>query len=278
MALSIRPNTGAGTGAFTAYDLEVCTVVLIHKVFEGRPIALVANRDELLDRPAAGPGAWAGSRIFAPRDLRAGGTWLGLNEDNVVVAITNRFGQRDDARRSRGELVASALRASSAREGARLMETVSARSYNGFHLLLADVNDAWLIYGDGESLVSRPLEPGAHVVTERSLGAGDPRREVFVRGELERMKVSTSAGLIESAAPALEDLLHLLSRHVDSEGRTLKSVEGVDPIASTCVHWPALNYGTRSSTAIELGSSIRVLHAEGPPCRTPYASLPVQFR
>jgi uncharacterized protein with NRDE domain len=53
------------------------------------PLLLAANRDEDPERPSAPPseiepGVWAG------RDLRSGGTWLGHNRHGLFVAVTNR--------------------------------------------------------------------------------------------------------------------------------------------------------------------------------------------
>ena len=65
----------------------------------------------------------AGGPILAPIDLRAGGTWLGLNADGVFAAVTNRRSVFVDSdRRSRGDLVLDALAGHSAREGARRIE------------------------------------------------------------------------------------------------------------------------------------------------------------
>ncbi|MBI4816539.1 MAG: NRDE family protein [Deltaproteobacteria bacterium] len=248
----------------------MCTVVLIHRVFRDRPLSLVANRDELLDRPAEAPSVSAGSalKVLAPRDLRAGGTWLGVNSASVVVAITNRFGLRDDRRASRGDLVRRALEKPAASEAVEELARVDARAFNGFHLLMADPSSAWLIVGDGERLEVSALAEGVHVVTERSLGAGDNRRELRVGAEL-RERVARGAGLEELLAP--------LARHIALDGTEVEATEQTDPVASTCVHWPLLSYGTRSSTGIELGARPRILHAEGAPCRTSYRALDAEL-
>src|SRR6266540_1445981 len=54
------------------------------------------NRDEFYARPAAPPRWWPpepqegkGAGFVAPVDLRAGGTWFGLAETGLFVAITN---------------------------------------------------------------------------------------------------------------------------------------------------------------------------------------------
>ena len=48
----------------------------------------------------------AGPRVLGGRDQLAGGTWLAVNDAGVVAGLTNRptKGQRDPAKRSRGEL------------------------------------------------------------------------------------------------------------------------------------------------------------------------------
>jgi hypothetical protein len=47
------------------------------------------------------------------------------------------------------------------------------------------------------------------------------------------------------------------------------------PVEGTCVHVPALGYGTRSSMVLVGG---QMLWAEGPPCVTPYVEVPLVFK
>jgi hypothetical protein len=59
-------------------------------------------------------------------------------------------------------------------------------------------------------------------------------------------------------------------RVLDALGDLCRGHEGDGgPLASACVH--AGGFGTRSSTLLRLGpTGPRLLHAEGPPCTTPY--------
>src|SRR5262249_10657645 len=91
-----------------------CTLIALHHCIDRAPLVIAANRDEFLDRPAEGPALReiAGGRIVAPRDVRAGGTWLGVNALGVFAALTNRrTSEPDPVRRSRGLLVLDALEA-----------------------------------------------------------------------------------------------------------------------------------------------------------------------
>src|SRR5262245_27376544 len=95
----------------------MCTLIAAFQQWPEIPLIVAANRDEALARPAVGPMLWDGLPHFvAPRDEKAGGSWLGLNEYGLFVGITNRAGAVPaPGERSRGLLVTAALREPSAR-------------------------------------------------------------------------------------------------------------------------------------------------------------------
>ncbi|MDP6943716.1 MAG: NRDE family protein, partial [Myxococcota bacterium] len=114
----------------------MCTVIIATRVWSELPLLVASNRDEALARPSLPPSRWRDGMV-APRDERAGGTWIGVSDVEVVAAVTNRFGPTaDPARRSRGELVPMALEAPSAEEAARRIARISPATYNPFHLLV----------------------------------------------------------------------------------------------------------------------------------------------
>ncbi len=181
-------------------------------------------------------------------------------QDGLFVGVTNRAGSpRDAALVSRGQLVVDALRLGSATKvHEALSTTLDARRYNPFHLLYADRDAAFVTWFDGNAVRQAELARGLTVVTERSLGGQDHGREERVRHQLEPL-------LARPAPPALEELAPTIGDHVDG-----------DPLASTCVHVPALGYGTRSSLLLEVSSETgrrRWLWANGPPCSTPYEEM-----
>ena len=93
----------------------MCTLALYFKVFPGYPLVVAANRDEHYDRPSAPPSiTGTDPTILAGTDLRAGGTWLGVNEYGLLVGILNRRQKPgsipQDNYRSRGLLCLELLR------------------------------------------------------------------------------------------------------------------------------------------------------------------------
>ncbi len=233
----------------------MCTLVLAAGIVPEHPLVVVANRDEQLDRASAPPSWWHG--FFAPKDLVAGGTWLGLNTHGLFVAITNRFlGPRDPTRTSRGKLVVDALGCRTAREVHERMQTIDPAEYNGFHLVYADGKDVLATTGDGSFLAQLTLGRGLTVVTERSFGAADayPR--------LRRINAAWQS----LAAPPFDPIrmTKLLTEH-----------DPDDLLGSTCIHVPHLDYGTRSAFVLALRADAEktAFWADGPPCTTPFSAL-----
>lgn len=72
---------------------------------------VAANRDEAYARPFSAPRRWvANTPFWAPRDEEEGGTWVGVNRDGLVAAITNRsLLPETRGRASRGLLVTGVL-------------------------------------------------------------------------------------------------------------------------------------------------------------------------
>ena len=75
-------------------------------------LILSANRDEFHQRPTLPLAAWTDEpNIIAGRDLKQGGTWLGINKQLRFAALTNvrALGASPEHPPSRGELVSSFL-------------------------------------------------------------------------------------------------------------------------------------------------------------------------
>jgi uncharacterized protein with NRDE domain len=234
----------------------MCTLIVLHRCVPGFPVVVAANRDEYLDRPAEPPRlrATPEGRIVAPRDLRAGGTWLGVSAAGLFVGITNRpIATPDPARRSRGHVVVDALGAQDAAEAARRAAALPHGAHNPFNLLVADRERAFTVVYDERPEV-RELAPGAHVI-----GNADPddRAVPKVARLLERAEAAAEQGG-EQVVPALAAICR---RH---EGATFGREDA-------CLHLGG--YGTRSSALLLLGArpgSERLWYADGPPCANRY--------
>lgn len=233
----------------------MCFVLLLHRVHPQYPILLAANREERRDRPSTPPHAWDGSpRIWAGRDELAGGTWLGVSETGMVVAVTNRRASTTDpGAPSRGGLCLGALRQPDIRAARRYVEQALAQwRFNPFNLICADVREAWVASWRGDI---RPLDAGVHVVVSQ----GDIDDDSLPRVRRAHRMVRA----LDLTLP-LPELLHALGRICADRTRP-------DPICRP--HGPR---GTVSSSLIAVnagGRPVAYWHAEGPPCLVPYAPV-----
>jgi len=140
--------------------------VLICRVSE-RPL-LAANRDEIYARPFSAPRVWAaGVPFWAPRDEEQGGTWIGVNRNGLVAAITNRSRlPQVPGRASRGHLVSGLLARPDA-ESARawLQAELALVPRNPCQLFWMQGRAAWLALVGEKGFSVEPLQPGLHVLS-----------------------------------------------------------------------------------------------------------------
>ena len=235
----------------------MCTLAVAVQTDRRWPLVVAANRDERLGRPAEG---WAlregagGVRYAAPRDLLAGGTWIGLSERGLFAGVTNYHAPvawyPDPERRSRGDLVPLALAARDAEDARAALADLDAARFNPFHLVVADARSAFLWWYDGDEARLEPLAPGLHVVTEHSpIGAG-PRGDL-VRGHW-------------PVDPTVPRLHALLTVHAP--------IAGTGGGLATCIHMDP-SYGTRSSTILRLAPELRdseLYATDARPCLAPH--------
>ena len=94
----------------------MCLLALFFRVVEDAPIVAGAIREEFFDRGGEPPALLEGpTRVVAGIDPTAGGTWFGVNERGLLVAVTNRRkSQSPEAPPSRGLLVRELLQCASA--------------------------------------------------------------------------------------------------------------------------------------------------------------------
>lgn len=256
----------------------MCTFALAWQVFEDAPVVAAANRDESVDRPSAPPGRYDDEpRVVAPRDLEAGGTWIGVNEHGLLVAITNRWTAKDLAGdRSRGLLVADALGCESASEAVELVDRSRLEyEYSGFYLVIADSDDAVLASWDG-TFEADWLDHGVHVITNVGHVA-DPsvqsHREEDAKRQAEQGQRVQDA--LESVASERRGTSSAPSTD-DPAQDWLDRAESIlgDHGYGVCRH--ESGFGTRSSSLIVLGDRPRYRYADGPPCRTPFESVDLE--
>ena len=236
----------------------MCTLLFAFEARADAPLIVAANRDEFRGRPTAPLHAWEDAPVIAGRDLRGGGTWMGLGRRGRWAALTNTRepGRERPGARTRGELVTEVL--TSARDLEAALRAIAARAddYNGFNLVAWDGRALWSLSTFAGEPRLEEVAPGVHGLSNHRLDTPWPKVQVGT----DRLR-----DLVDRAAlPALDDLLGLLGDrrgfpddHLPDTGVGLARERELAPLL---IDTPA--YGTRSSTAMIVDRRGRVRLAE----------------
>lgn len=240
----------------------MCLLVLAWQAHPRYRLIVAANRDEFHDRPAAPLGCWPPpAAILAGRDLRAGGTWLGVDRRRRFGIITNyRELQAAPANApSRGGLIPRYLGEKGGAGEFLGSLAPEAAGYGGFNLLLADENSLW--YGSNRvTPFAQQLTPGVHGLSNEHLDAPWPKL-LRVRAGFEawlRRSVEQSAdGTAPESAVDRATLFALLDDRTPAAEAHTGPVEVPPqwerPLSAPFVLHP--QFGTRCSTVVLIEAS-----------------------
>jgi uncharacterized protein with NRDE domain len=216
------------------------------------PLIVAANRDEFYARPALAAHYWQDHpRIFAGRDLTAGGTWLGVSRSGRFAALTN-FSAGDavaDYPESRGALVADFL--TTEVPAAEYVQNLQPERFAGFNLLAYDGTE--LHYATNKGFPSQKLAPGTYGLSNAELtsdwpkavdGAADLARVLSAKAP-NASTIPELLGVLSDATPPTDDRLpdrsHLSDMPIDTRrALAARFIAGDD-------------YGTRAMTLVTVG-------------------------
>lgn len=231
----------------------MCLLALFFRMVEDAPLVAGANREEAYARGGEPPRILDGPcRAVAGIDPVAGGTWFGVNERGVLVAVTNRpRSELPPNPRSRGLLARELLACPSAAAAVELAtKELDQHRYAGCNFVCAD-QERVVVLQAGDWLRVRFLPPGIHVLTAHDVNdASDPRLG-YAHWWLSEHRYGTA----KDCVAALQELC-------------AQPGNGTPPM---CLHGE--RGGTVSSSIVALRPELHrstYLHAQGSPDRTPY--------
>jgi hypothetical protein len=241
----------------------MCILAIQYKLVPESPILVAANREEYYDRLSSVPSIQSGKpRILCGLDQQAGGTWLGVNQNGMFVAGSNRpKAMTAIAPRSRGVLCRDLLRCGSARQAVdQAMDELSTGKYDGANYVIADAESAWVVHGADEPNVSE-LDEGLSVIAN---GDVNDIRDERVQLAFRLLTLQT----LDSPVKFLAVASKVFARSPAPLGRPSMIVRGRDR-------------GTVSSTLLSLGKKPRdaiYQFANGPPDQAKYEDYSPMLR
>lgn len=197
----------------------------------------IGNRDEFHERPTAPLAEWDdGSGIIAGRDLRAGGTWLGVTGAGRFALVTNFrvLGYPKPDLASRGGLITNWLKEQPLGDTAAM---------NPFNLCVTDAESAQVLTNHPEPQ-RHPLAPGVHGLSNGAFARPWPKTQ-HLCAELSEWLASDRADP-EPLFAALRSETPLAPKAADEDGPEL---------AYSSVFIRNELYGTRCSTVVMIDRS-----------------------
>lgn len=234
----------------------MCLLLFSYKNHPGYKLIAAANRDEFYERPALPAHNWKDNPVlYAGKDLKGCGTWLGITKTGRFAAITN-YRDMSKIKRdapTRGKLVVDFLINNFTPENYAKQLIKTADNFNGYNLIFGTIDE--LFYFSNQTKKLEKLTSGIHGLSNHLLDTPWPK--------VEKSKKEFSAILSEKNPPK-EKLFNLLS---DSEifpddklpdtGLEISLERMVSPIFIK-----SEVYGTRSSTLIFIDNKNNVTFIE----------------
>jgi uncharacterized protein with NRDE domain len=250
----------------------MCLILLSYNSHPLFKLVIAANRDEFYNRPTAPLAVWTDAPgVIAGRDLKEGGTWMGVSPGGRLAAITNYRDPRSlkPAAPTRGTLVAEFLAGGMSARDYLEQLGCAAGNYNGFNLVVFDGED--LCFFSNREGVVRPIPAGLHGLSNHLLDTPWPK----VKRGLELFKTATAADAISAEA-----VFKVLGDRTPPPDEAL-------PETGVGIEWERILsplfiesdiYGTRSSSFVTIDRSGKLEFHERTYDRQGNRALPPQTR
>jgi uncharacterized protein with NRDE domain len=219
-------------------------------------LILAGNRDEFYSRKTTAATFWNDHpEIIGGRDLEANGMWLGMTRQGRISFITNYRDIQNikHGAPSRGLLVSDYLENSSTPDAYLQSIRPQAEIYNGFNLIVGDVNGLWYLSNYQKGFAK--IADGFHGLSNHLLETPWPK---IVRGkEMLRPILARPSIDINDLMEALRDTTRAEDDKLPDTGIGL---ERERVLSSMFIKSPG--YGSRCSTVILVDRANKVTFSE----------------
>ncbi|MCF8261425.1 MAG: NRDE family protein [Melioribacteraceae bacterium] len=232
----------------------MCLVAFAYKSHPKYKLIMVANRDEFLDRPTAAANWWEEHpEILSGKDLKAGGSWMGINKYGKIAVLTNyRLPELNiNSSNSRGEIVINFLKESL--EAKIYSQQLVAEKFAGYNLIFGNVDELFYINNRKSSL--QKIDNGIHLLSNAELDTPWFKTE-RIKGRFTE--------IIKSDKINSGDLFEMMKDTKKANFGELPNT-GIGRIKEKLISSAFIKsptYGTRSTTILKIGNSGQVTFIE----------------
>ncbi|REL37615.1 NRDE family protein [Rhodohalobacter sp. SW132] len=234
----------------------MCLIVFSYKNHPRYPLILAGNRDEFYERPTQKAHFWENEpTILAGKDLKAGGTWLGLSKRGTLAALTNYrdFKTARESHQSRGILIPRFLTNDENPESTLQRFLQQREDFDGYNLLAGSVSR--LYYLTNIRGIYHPIEPGIHGLSNAFLDTPWPKVEHAKA--MFRESISSEEPDKEAIFRMLKNDKKYPAAHLPDTGLSPEMERAVSPLFIR-----TSDYGTRCSTLLMVDTNHNVTFIE----------------
>lgn len=224
----------------------MCLIVFSINGHQNYQLILAGNRDEFYQRPTKPAHYWDTDReILAGKDMKAGGTWLGISKEGRIGALTNYrdFNNPREGEKSRGELIPGFLKSSKEPKEALTDILSRGKRYDGFNLIAGTSKK--LYYNSNINNSVEEISPGIHGISNAFLDTSWPKVDVA------RQKFSSAI----SGSEIDEEAIFSLLKNSETYSQEKLPDTGLSPEmekAVSPIFIETEEYGTRCSTLLTI--------------------------
>jgi uncharacterized protein with NRDE domain len=251
-----------GCGIFFCVNFVMGIIAVQYHSSKDSPLLVAMNREERFSRQATPPRIQSGRpRVVCGIDKKAGGTWAGVNQYGLFVAVVNCAKKSIPVEPvSRGVLCKEILNCQNAEEALeKTYQELATDGYDGCNFLCVDRFSGGAVYGGDEVKIER-LTPGLHILSENQLNDHEDVRQEFVRRLLTLQRLDSAVSFLAVAS-------RTFSRKQDTQGKRGIVIEG--------------QLGTVSSILLSLTERTQrsiMQFSAGPPSDKPYEDISALLR
>lgn len=234
----------------------MCLILFANEVHPKYKRIVASNRDEYYQRPTAPVHFWEDHpEILAGRDLEKMGTWMGVTITGRFGALTNYRDPKENSsgKRSRGELVADALKYRGNIKD--YFQTLNNKNeeYPGYNLLVGDQDGLYYYSNIGKEMLE--VGPGIYGLSNHLLNTDWPKVRKGKEG-MDKIIQKHSEDMIEDLFCLLQNSDYAPDELLPNTGVSLEWERMLSPLFIT-----SKDYGTRSSTVL-LQSDSEMIYSE----------------
>ena len=223
----------------------MCTSIISINYSKEWPVIIGSNRDEDLKRESKFPGRhWSNNypNIIAGKDEKKQGSWIGINDFNIVALIHNRKKNKKIINSiSRGKIVLEVLNYSNINDSLEYIYKLNRFDYENFNLLIANCKSVYWVKHDlrEKNIQIKQLNEGISILTEKDLNDKSDKKIDYL------LKLFSSSEIPKPSNNSWESWQSNLTKKSDN----------FDENKNICFVNYRLNYGTRSSALIAIPNS-----------------------